>query len=58
MTWCQLTSAVSYMLAALRRQGYNQADTGRLLGCHRSKICRELRRNNTRADGRYRVGTA
>jgi IS30 family transposase len=46
------------MLAALRRQGLNQAEIARSLGRHRSTVCRELRRNSTRADGRYRAFTA
>ena len=46
------------MLAALRRQGLNRAEIARLLGRHRSTGCRELRRNSTRADGRYRASTA
>jgi IS30 family transposase len=46
------------MLAALRRQGCNQAEIARSLGRHRSTVCRELCRNSTRADGRYRAFTA
>jgi IS30 family transposase len=46
------------MLAALRRQGYNKSQIARELGRHRSTICREVRRNSTRADGRYRAFTA
>jgi IS30 family transposase len=46
------------MLAALRRQGHNQSEIARQLGRHRSTICREVRRNSTRADGRYRAFTA
>jgi IS30 family transposase len=46
------------MLAALRRQGLTQAGIARLLGRHRSTVCRELGRNSTRADGRYRAFTA
>ena len=58
MTYRQLTSEERYMLAALRRQGLNQAEIARSLGRHRSTVCRELGRNCTRADGRYRASTA
>lgn len=58
MTYRQLTPEERYMLAALRRQGLNQAEIARLLGRHRATVCRELRRNSTRADGRYRAFTA
>jgi IS30 family transposase len=46
------------MLAALRRQGLNPAEIARQLGRHRSTVCREVSRNSTRADGRYRAFTA
>jgi len=46
------------MLAALRRQGLNQSQIARSLGRHRSTVCREIRRNSTRADGHYRAFTA
>jgi IS30 family transposase len=46
------------MLAALRKQGFNKSQIARLLGPHRSTVGRELRRNSTRADGRYRALTA
>jgi IS30 family transposase len=58
MAYRQLTSEERYMLAALRRQGLNQAEIARSLGRHRATICRELSRNSTRADGRYRASTA
>jgi transposase, IS30 family len=58
MTYRQLSPAERYMLAALRRQGLNQAEIARSLGRHRSTVCRELRRNSARADGRYRASTA
>jgi len=57
MTYCQLTSAERYMLAALRRQGLNPAEIARQLG-RRSTVYREVSRNSTRADGRYRAFTA
>jgi len=58
MNYRQLAPAERYMLAALRRQGLNQAEIARLLGRHRSTVCREVRRNSTRADGHYRPFTA
>jgi transposase, IS30 family len=58
MTYRQLTPEERYMLAALRRQGLNPAEIARSLGRHRSTVCREVRRNSTRADGRYRAFTA
>jgi len=58
MTYRQLSPEERYMLAALRRQGLNKSQIARLLGRHRSTVCRELRRNSTRADGRYRATTA
>ena len=58
MTYHQLTPGERYMLAALRRQGCNQSQIARELGRHRSTVCREVRRNSTRADGHYRAFTA
>jgi IS30 family transposase len=58
MTYRQLSPEERYMLAALRRQGLNQSQIARSLGRHRSTVCREPRRNSTRADGRYRAFTA
>src|SRR5688572_31981619 len=58
MTYRQLSPEERYMLAALRRQGLNQSEIARELGRHRSTVCREVRRNSTRADGRYRAFTA
>lgn len=58
MTYRQLTSEERYMLATLRRQGWHQAEIARALGRHRSTVGRELRRNSTRSDGRYRASTA
>jgi len=46
------------MLAALRRQGLNKSQIACALGRHRSTVGREVRRNSTRADGRYRASTA
>src|SRR5215212_9488852 len=58
MTYRQLSPEERYMLAALRRQGFNQAEIARSLGRHRSTVCREVGRNSTRADGHYRPFTA
>src|SRR5215208_972135 len=58
MNYHQLTPGERYMLAALRRQGLNQSEIARSLGRHRSTVCREIRRNSTRADGHYRAFTA
>jgi transposase, IS30 family len=58
MTYCQLTSGERYMLAALRKQGFNQSQVAAALGRHRSTISRELCRNSCRLDGRYRVSKA
>ncbi len=58
MTYRQLTPEERYMLAALRRQGLRQAEIARSLGRHRSTVGRELSRNSTCADGRYRAFTA
>ena len=58
MTYRQLSPEERYMLAALRRQGCNNSQIARALGRHRSTVGRELRRNSTKADGRYRALTA
>jgi IS30 family transposase len=58
MNYRQLTPEERYMLAALRRQGLNKSQIARALGRHRSTVCREVRRNSTRADGHYRAFTA
>jgi transposase, IS30 family len=58
MTYRQLSPEERYLLAALRRQGCNQAEIARGVGRHRSTVGREVRRNSTRADGHYRAFTA
>src|SRR5437868_8050483 len=58
MSYRQLTPEERYMLAALRRQGLNQAEIARSLGRHRSTVCREVRRNSCRLDGHYRPSKA
>ncbi len=58
MTYCQITPGERYMLAALRKQGFNQSQIAVALGRHRSTISRGLCRNSCRLDGRYRVSKA
>src|SRR5918998_6915251 len=58
MTYRQLSPEERYLLAALRRQGFNQSQIARSRGRHRSTVGREVRRNSTRADGHYRAFTA
>lgn len=58
MTYRQITSEQRYMLAALRMQGLRPSQIARELGCHRSTIGRELRRNCSISDGRYRASKA
>jgi IS30 family transposase len=58
MTYHQITSEERYILATLRRQGFNQSEIARQLGRHRSTISRELKRNSARWDGHYRPSKA
>ena len=58
MTYRQLTPEQRYMLAALRRQGFNHSQIARSLGRHRSSICREIMRNSCSRDGHYRPSKA
>ena len=58
MTYRQITSEQRYMLAALRTQGLRDSAIAQILGCHRSTVGRELKRNCTLADGRYRAAKA
>ncbi len=53
MNYRQLTPEERYMLAALRRQGLNQLEIARSPGRHRSTVCREVKRNSTRAGRHY-----
>lgn len=58
MSYRQITPEERYMLAQLRKQRLPIAEIARLMGRDRSSIYRELRRNRTREDGRYRAFTA
>lgn len=58
MTYRQLTDEERYTIAALRREGLNQAQIARRLGRHRSTVSREVRRNAARLDGAYRAQKA
>ena len=58
MTYHQITSEERYILATLRKQGFNQAKIARELGRHRSTIGRELKRNSARFDDCYRPSKA
>lgn len=58
MSYHQITSGERYMLAALRKQGFNQSAIAKALGRHRSTISRELRRNAAKSTGYYRPSKA
>lgn len=58
MTYVQVTSQERHVIAALRREGLNQAEVAESLGRHRSTISREVRRNRCETDGRYRAEKA
>jgi IS30 family transposase len=58
MNYRQLNLVERSTLATLRRLGFSLAEIGRELGRHRSTLWRELRRNATPHDGRYRVSRA
>ena len=58
MNYRQLNSEERSVLAALRTLGLNQAEIARELGRHRSTVGRELKRNATPHDGRYRAARA
>ena len=58
MTYRQLTPGERYILAALRKQGFNQSQIARALDRHRSTISRELSRNSSRLRGHYRPSKA
>lgn len=58
MTYRQITSEERYRLSALRAQGQSNPVIAKALHRHRSTIWREVRRNRTRSDGRYRAAKA
>ena len=58
MTYIQLTPDERYTIASLRAGGRRPAEIARVLGRHRSTICREIERNRCPYDGNYRVSKA
>jgi transposase, IS30 family len=58
MTYQQLTQEERYLITAQLMCHQSAAQIGRLLGRHRSTITRELRRNATHHDGKYRAEKA
>lgn len=58
MTYHQITPGERYMLSALRKQGFSNAEIAHALGRHRSTIGREVCRNTTHPDGYYRADRA
>jgi transposase, IS30 family len=58
MTYHQLTQEERYLITAQLMCGQSPARIGRLLERHRSTITRELRRNATHHDGKYRAEKA
>jgi transposase, IS30 family len=58
MRYHQLTQEERYRITAHRMAGNSQAEIARLLQRHTSTIGRELKRNTTRHDGKYRAEKA
>jgi transposase, IS30 family len=58
MTYHQLTQEERYAITAQLMCGHSQADMARALGRDRGTISRELRRNRTHHDGKYRAEKA
>ncbi len=58
MRYHQITLEERYRISALRQAGCGAAETARRLRRHRSTISRELRRNRSPWDGRYRPSKA
>jgi IS30 family transposase len=57
-TYHQLTQEERYLITAQLMCGQSQAHVARVLGRHPSTIARELRRNATNHDGKYRAEKA
>jgi IS30 family transposase len=57
-TYHQLTQEERYLITAQLMSGICQAQIARLLGRHRSTIAREVQRNVTHHDGKYRAEKA
>lgn len=58
MSYHQITSEERYMISTYRMQGLCSAQIARRLGRHRSTISREVSRNQTVHDNRYRAAKA
>jgi IS30 family transposase len=58
MTYRQLTAEDRYIISACRMQGLSDAEIARQVGCHRSTVGREIKRNRCALDGRYRPSKA
>ena len=51
MDYTHLTREQRYQIQGLLRAGHSQVEIARIVGCHPSTICRELRRNGCKAKG-------
>ena len=58
MRYIQITPGERYTLGLLRKQGFSNAEIGRLTGRHRSTIGREFERNASHHDNAYRHSIA
>src|SRR5271154_1331024 len=55
MKYHQLSTEERYEIAAMRRQGLRMSEMADHLGRHRSTLYREVKRNQSAHDGRYRA---